>query len=520
MPLSKSSIDYVLRLVSAHAGWQFDPSMAAWIESRLLPVALERGISFPNELIKRLEMGLIPLRTAEDSPDDLLVQALTDEETYFFRDFFPFDALEKKIIPDLKAKRASEQKLTIWCIGCSTGQEPYSIAMLLRQHFPELLAWKLEIIATDISVRALDYAREGSYDMSEISRGLPAPVLLKHFRKEDSRWRIHQQIREMVSFSLMNLTEPWPPVSGIDLVLLRNVLSSLRPSLQKDVLRRVGQRLRPDGCLFLGHTEVPGAGGGDFFDAVVLEKCVYYLPKPGLGPDPELAPAPDQSEPEDLSVKPWIRVAGLAANFRGHNLGKLAAVFGRDQVLEAVLMDAAARSSSASTKRLVNTSDALAHANREMLLAVALTNPLADALDQTFSEMLSSGVERLAVSTVMGPWPKEVSITTRFSGDISGAISLRMEPQTAMKLTAGLVGLPEDEVPSEMLQEIMCPLLNGSMQKLEESLNAAGITSKFELAEFHENVKPGQRPPADAGSQTLAFKHDDQLIAVELWITA
>jgi chemotaxis protein methyltransferase CheR len=149
---------------------------------------------------------------------------MTTNETSFFRDFNPVEALRKSVLPDLIARRSAERTLNIWCAASSSGQEPYSLSMLIRENFPALLNWKIRILATDLSTDILARAREGRYSQLEVNRGLPASLLVKYFQKRGCDWFLRDDIRAMVDYQILNLSNAWPTMPPMDIVMIRNVL--------------------------------------------------------------------------------------------------------------------------------------------------------------------------------------------------------------------------------------------------------------------------------------------------------
>jgi chemotaxis protein methyltransferase CheR len=180
---------------------------------------------------------------------------MTTNETSFFRDHHLFDALRRSILPDLIQKREGERKLDIWCAASSSGQEPYTIAMVLREYFPELCEWTVGLVATDISTEMLNRARTGRFDQLEVNRGLPAPMLVKYFLQHGSEWQLKDEVRQMVEFRPLNLVKAWPGMPPVDLVFLRNVMLYFDVESRRQILGRIRQLLQPDGYLFLGATE-------------------------------------------------------------------------------------------------------------------------------------------------------------------------------------------------------------------------------------------------------------------------
>jgi chemotaxis protein methyltransferase CheR len=205
------------------------------------------------------------------------VDALTTNETSFFRDFHPFEALRKEILPRLIQLRGGVKQLSIWSAACSTGQEPYSLAMLIREHFPEIRDWKLSIIATDLSPTVLKVATEGAYSQLEVNRGLPAAYLVKYFTKEGDRWLIRPELKRDVEFRGMNLIQPWPIFPPLDLVFIRNVMIYFDVETKKTILRRIRNCLLPHGYLSLGTSETTINIDPEFRPVSVGRSVVYEL---------------------------------------------------------------------------------------------------------------------------------------------------------------------------------------------------------------------------------------------------
>jgi chemotaxis protein methyltransferase CheR len=184
-----------------------------------------------------------------------VVDAMTTNETSFFRDNHPFDTIRQSVLPGLIERRTSSRSLRIWSAACSTGQEPYSLAMMMKDNFPILGGWKVEIIATDLSPTVLDRAREGLYSTFEVQRGLPIQILIRHFDQEEPYWRIKREIRQTVSFRPLNLLEDFSPLGQFDIVLCRNVLIYFDQPTKTRILGNIARRMAPDGTLLLGGAE-------------------------------------------------------------------------------------------------------------------------------------------------------------------------------------------------------------------------------------------------------------------------
>jgi len=184
-----------------------------------------------------------------------VVDAMTNNETWFFRDGYPFEALRQVVLPQLLRQRETEPELSVWSAGCSSGQEIYSVAMLIREHFPRLLNPRLTLLGTDISDVILLRARAGRYSQWEVNRGLPAKLLCKYFDRSGADWELGRNIRDTVSFRFMNLSAPWPELPRCDVAFLRNVLIYLSLESRKKILSQLRRVLRPSGYLFLGSAE-------------------------------------------------------------------------------------------------------------------------------------------------------------------------------------------------------------------------------------------------------------------------
>jgi chemotaxis protein methyltransferase CheR len=178
---------------------------------------------------------------------------MTTNETSWFRDRLPFTALTDGVLPEVMSSR-KDRAVNIWCAACSSGQEPYTIAMLLSD-LPALAGWRTSILATDLSEEMLDKARAGKYSQLEMNRGLPAQLLVRHFERSGPEWAIKPALKSMVTFRAMNLATQWPALPAMDVVFLRNVLIYFDVATKRDILERVRRVLRPDGYLFLGAAE-------------------------------------------------------------------------------------------------------------------------------------------------------------------------------------------------------------------------------------------------------------------------
>jgi len=265
MTLSADAFAYVADLVRRRSAILLQPGKEYLVESRLLPLARSAGLSV-EELVARLRTRPV------ESDVTAVVEALTTNETSWFRDSTPFSALARHVLPRLVAARGGVGRLRVWSAACSTGQEPFSIAMTLLDGLPP--AMDAEIVATDLSAQVIERARAGRYTQLEVNRGMPAPMLVRHLTRAGAEWQVSDAVRAMVTFSVHNLLDA-PPAGPFDVVFLRNVLIYFDLATKRDILRRVAQVLRPDGVLVLGAAETT-LGVDDGWDRVSVERGSVY----------------------------------------------------------------------------------------------------------------------------------------------------------------------------------------------------------------------------------------------------
>ncbi|MFZ4583744.1 MAG: CheR family methyltransferase [Acidimicrobiia bacterium] len=248
MALSTAEFEYVRNFVQDRTGVVLQDSKEYLVEARLGPLAREVGLAGISEVIERLRHG-------DRTMADHVVDAMTTNETSFFRDGRPFDALREGIIPALMQARANSRRLSIWCGAAASGQEPYSLAMLLRESFPQLSVWNLRVLCTDVSPAMIARCKEACFAQIEVNRGLSKAKLQRWFDESGAGWRVRNELRVGLEFRVMNLLEPWPGLVNVDLVMLRNVLIYFDQETKFDVLERVRRALTPDGFLMLGAAE-------------------------------------------------------------------------------------------------------------------------------------------------------------------------------------------------------------------------------------------------------------------------
>jgi len=257
--LPEADFEYLRELMHLRAAIVLERGKEYLALSRLEPVARDHGLTTVSELVDKLRT-----RELTSALHDQVVDALTTNETTFFRDYNPWESLRTLVMPELLARKERTRTLAIWSAGCSSGQEPYSIAMSIREHFPELLTWQLSILGTDISGTVLDRARAGRYGQLEVNRGLPAHLLVRHFTRAGMEWEIEEPIRRMVRFEHHNLNDAWPSMPPFDLVLMRNVMIYFETEAKRRVLAKMHGQLAPHGYLLLGASETTYSLSDDF----------------------------------------------------------------------------------------------------------------------------------------------------------------------------------------------------------------------------------------------------------------
>jgi chemotaxis protein methyltransferase CheR len=269
--MTAQDFEFVCRLVRDRSAIVLEPGKEYLVEGRLNPLARQLGLGSISGLVGQLRAN----------PDNGLagrvVEAMATTETTFFRDHHPFETLRTAVLPDLIRQRGDERRLDVWCAACSTGQEPYSLAILLREHFPNLAGWQVNILATDLSGEALGRARDGRYTQFEVNRGLPAALLVKYFRQHGAVWELSEDVRKAVEFRELNLARPWPPLPRMDVILLRNVMIYFDLETKKAILDRAARLLRPGGYLLLGGAETTLNLNDSFRRVEALKGGFYQL---------------------------------------------------------------------------------------------------------------------------------------------------------------------------------------------------------------------------------------------------
>jgi chemotaxis protein methyltransferase CheR len=249
MAINPADFDYISKIVREQCAIVLEKGKEYLVESRVMPLVHQEKLESIENLVRKIKSdprGLLR---------DTVIEAMTTNETSFFRDIHPFETLKKEIFPELMEKRKVQKELNIWCGASSSGQEPYSLVMLLKNNFPQLNTWKLNFSASDISNQMLNRCRSGIYSQLEVNRGLPAPLMVKYFERIGTEWQVKEELRKMINFRIINLSDRWPIMPKLDLVMMRNVLIYFDVEMKKKILGQIRQLLRPDGYLFLGAAE-------------------------------------------------------------------------------------------------------------------------------------------------------------------------------------------------------------------------------------------------------------------------
>ena len=245
--MTREGVMVLGQFLRARTGLSIASEKANLIERRLKPVASAHGFKDVQSLVQDLD-------TAGEDVCRAVIEAMTTNETFFFRDRGPFDQFRDAMLPTLLKRRLSKRQIRIWCAGCSTGQEPYSLAMIL-DGLPQFIGWIVEIVATDINSEVISRAKNGLYYPFEVQRGLPGQMLVKHFHQSGTQWRISQTMRNRVQFRVLNLLAPFAGPDTFDIVFCRNVLIYFDRQTKQAVLDRLSLSLAHDGYLVLGAAE-------------------------------------------------------------------------------------------------------------------------------------------------------------------------------------------------------------------------------------------------------------------------
>lgn len=276
MNISASDFDYIRSTVLRHAAISLEPGKEYLVESRLAPIMRAENLDSFATLVSAMR------RPGESRLLGLVIDAMTTNETSFFRDSHPWVALREELLPALIDARRSVRRLNLWCAASSSGQEPFSLAMLIHEHFPEVARdWTVRISGVDLSPTMVRKSNEGRFSQLEVNRGLPASMLMKYFTRSGKDWQVIDDVLRMVDFSEGNLIDPrmWARVPLVDGIFIRNVLIYFDQATRRGILDRAHGRLRSDGFLMLGSSET-AVGLDSSYERVQVGKTVTFRPVP------------------------------------------------------------------------------------------------------------------------------------------------------------------------------------------------------------------------------------------------
>jgi chemotaxis protein methyltransferase CheR len=271
--MSPVDYEFLRKYLKERSGLVLSADKQYLVESRLLPVARSAGFANLGDLVRALMIG------NAETLAKAVVEAMMTHESFFFRDKLPFDHFRQTIMPALIAARSNIRTIRIWCAAASTGQEPYSLAMCLREMEQKIAGWRIELLATDLGNDVLDKARQGLYSQFEVQRGLPIQLLIKHFTQVGELWQIAPDIRSMVKYQQLNLLADFARLGRFDLILCRNVLIYFDTETKISVLNRLARSTASDGYLMLGAAETVVGLTNSF--KVVPDKRGLYVPNIG-----------------------------------------------------------------------------------------------------------------------------------------------------------------------------------------------------------------------------------------------
>jgi chemotaxis protein methyltransferase CheR len=277
--------EYLRKLLRDHSGLDLSADKQYLIESRLLPLARKVGLPGISDLVQKIKGGSSALTTQ-------VVEAMTTNETFFFRDKVPFDHFRETIMPEIIKARAARKSIRIWCAAGSTGQEPYSLAMSLKEMSAALSGWRVEIVASDLSQEVLEKSKAGIYSQFEVQRGLPIQLLVKYFKQIGELWQISPEIRAMVQHRQLNLLHDFAGLGNFDVIFCRNVLIYFDQDTKINIFGRLARAMEPDGFLVLGAAETV-VGLTEAFKPIADRRGLYRpndaRARPAIAPKPAMA---------------------------------------------------------------------------------------------------------------------------------------------------------------------------------------------------------------------------------------
>ena len=279
--MNPTEYEYLRKLLKERSGLDLSADKQYLIESRLLPLARKAGLADIAELVQKLQGGSGALITS-------VVEAMTTNETFFFRDKVPFDHFRDTIMTEVIKARASRRSVRIWCAAGSTGQEPYSLAMCLKEMGAALTGWRIEIVATDLSQEVLEKSKAGIYSQFEVQRGLPIQMLVKYFKPNGETWQINPELRAMIQHRQLNLLQDFSHLGTFDVIFCRNVLIYFDQETKINIFNRLARQIEPDGFLVLGAAETV-VGLTESFKPIPDRRGLYRPNAAAAGGAPRMA---------------------------------------------------------------------------------------------------------------------------------------------------------------------------------------------------------------------------------------
>ena len=268
--MTPDDFNYISALLKNRSGLVLSQDKAYLLESRLMPVARSNGLQSVDELISKMRM------TQDDGLIISVTEAMTTNESFFFRDQKPFDLFRDELLPQMMENRASQKSIRIWSAAASSGQEAYTLSIIMKEAGAKMAGWRCDILGTDISHDILNKAKAGIYTQFEVQRGMPIQLLVKYFEKHDDQWQIKPEIRNSVTYKYFNLLESLKPLGKFDIVYCRNVLIYFDPETKTKVLSEIANIMPSDGKLILGGAETV-LGISERFTPVKGQRGVYEL---------------------------------------------------------------------------------------------------------------------------------------------------------------------------------------------------------------------------------------------------
>ncbi|GHF22507.1 chemotaxis protein CheR [Kordiimonas sediminis] len=265
--MRSEDFEFLADMLKRRSGLMLTKDKVYLLESRLTPLARNHGLESLEALVQKLRVSRSEALAVE------VTEAMTTNESFFFRDNTPFDLFKKHVLPMVE-KTNTTKRLRIWCAAASTGQEPYSLAMILKENWFKWKDWNIEIVGTDICTQVLEKAKKGHYSQFEVQRGLPIQMLIKYFTQDGDVWKLNDEIKSMVKYRPFNLLDSYSTLGSFDVIFCRNVLIYFDQKTKSDVLERMRRNLSDQGVLFLGAAETV-LGITDAFKPVRGQRGLY-----------------------------------------------------------------------------------------------------------------------------------------------------------------------------------------------------------------------------------------------------